>query len=588
MSCRMLLASSLVTLALFGASDADRAFERLGARYLDEFPALGPVGSTTLGDHRFDHLLDEVSPEARARQAEFLRTYIRAVEAIPPGELGRANRIDRALLLRALRSSLWELEEAREWSWNPLVYTGLAGGAVYGLLARDFAPLPARLARVADRLAQFPRLFEQIRATLDVPRVPKIHAETAATQNKGILSMFDEMVLPHLAALEPAERRRLEDALAAARAAVEEHQKWIETELVPKAAGEFRIGPVLFDKKLAMTLDTPLTRAQVRERAEAEYRRCRADMYALARTVYAKEYPYTSFPETPSEEYRQALIRAALEVAYRDTPAANALVATAKASLALATDFVRAKNIVSLPPDPIEIIEMPEFQRGVSLAYCDSPGALEVGQKTFYAVSPVGADWPPEKVRSLLREYNLRSLHNLTIHEAMPGHYVQLAHSNRYPGKLRALLSSGCFIEGWAVYTEEVMMQEGFLDRDPLMGLMILKWRLRAIVNAIIDQAIHAEHMVREEAMRLMVEGAFQEEQEASAKWVRAQLTAVQLSTYFVGYVEQRELRQEVQKAWGKSFSLAKYHDKLLSFGSPPVIYARALLLDLPLPEAAQ
>jgi uncharacterized protein (DUF885 family) len=228
---------------------------------------------------------------------------------------------------------------------------------------------------------------------------------------------------------------------------------------------------------------------------------------------------------------------------------------------------------------------MPEFRRGVSLAYCDSPGALEVGQKTFYAVSPPPEDWTEDQVLSFLREYNTRSLHELTIHEAMPGHFVQLAHSNRYPSKLRAVLSSGPFIEGWAIYAEHTMVAEGFLDGDPLMRLIMLKWYLRGIVNAIIDQAIHVEGMTRDEAMRLMIEGGFQEEREAAGKWVRAQLTSAQLSTYFVGYLEHRDLRREVEKAWGDRFTLKKYHDRLLSFGSPPTRFVRALLLDLEIPR---
>ncbi len=194
-------------------------------------------------------------------------------------------------------------------------------------------------------------------------------------------------------------------------------------------------------------------------------------------------------------------------------------------------------------------------------------------------------DWTPEQVRSFLREYNLRSLHNLTVHEAMPGHFLQRAHSNRYPGKLRAVLSSGVFIEGWAVYTEMMMVEQGFLDKDPLMRLIVLKWYLRDITNAMLDQAVHTEGMTRAEAMQLLVEDAFQEEREAAGKWTRARLTSAQLSTYFVGYLEHDDLRREVEEAWGDQFHLKKYHDKVLSFGSPPVQFVRALLLEREIPR---
>jgi uncharacterized protein (DUF885 family) len=226
---------------------------------------------------------------------------------------------------------------------------------------------------------------------------------------------------------------------------------------------------------------------------------------------------------------------------------------------------------------------MPEFQRGVAVAYCDSPGPLDRRQRTFYAVSPLPEDWTQEQVDSFLREYNSRSIANLTIHEAMPGHFLQIAHSNRHPSTLRAMLGSGTFIEGWAVYAERVMHEQGFRADDPLMHLVQLKWYLRSVTNAIIDAAIHVDGMTREDAMQLMVETGFQEEREAAGKWVRAQLSSTQLSTYFVGYQEHADLRAEAERRWGKDFDLKAYHDQVLSFGSPPVRFVRALMFDEPI-----
>ncbi len=582
----VLLGAALVSWSVAAAaSGADARFDKLAARFIDEYPALSPVGATQLGDHRFDHLLDEVTPEARERTARLYRRYQRELGKIPRDKLSRANQVDAALLAHDLEAGLFGLETLQEWAWNPLRYTGLAGGAVYGLLARDFAPLPERLGHVADRLVQFPRLFEQVRATLEPERVPKVHAETAVRQNRGVLSLFDEMVRPNLGVLAPDERARLEAAMETAREAVERQQTWLEEELLPSAGGDFRIGAELFDRKLAFTLHTPLTRAQVKQRAEREYRDLRAEMYEIARGVWAERYPLTEFPAEPDEAYRQALIRAVLEIAYQELPPRDAIVETAREQLEQATDFVRQAGLVSVPDDPVEIIVMPEFQRGVSVAYCDSPGALDAGQKTFYAVSPIPEAWTEQQVVSFLREYNLLSLQVLTIHEAMPGHYLQLAHSNRYPSKLRAVLSSGPFIEGWAEYAERQMVAAGYLDHDPLFKLIQRKWYLRATVNAILDSAIHVDGMTEDQAMRLMIEGAFQEEREAAGKWVRAQLTSTQLSTYFVGYQEHADLRREVEARESERFALQAYHDRLLSYGSPPVQFVRALMLDLPVPR---
>ena len=538
------------------------------------------MGATSLGDHRFDHLVNQVSSEARAERVAFNKKYIEELEIIPKGELSRAYQVDAALLDNRLRSGIWRIEELQEWSWNPLRYTGLAGGAIYSLMAREFAPVEERLINVAGRLEQFPRMYAQIRETIIPERVPKIHAETAVKQNKGVLSILDNLVVPQKNKLKKRHRKQLNKAIETARKENAKHQKWLEEEVLPKANGNFRIGPKLYDRKLAFTLQTPLTRQQILEKAESELVKTRSHMYDIAKSVYKGMHPYTEFPEVPTEVYQQAVIRAVLEEAYREIPDKDGIIDFARSSIRIAEDFVKKAEILTLPSDPVEIIIMPEFRRGVTLAYCDSPGPLETGLKTFYAVSPLPEEWTEKQVHSYLREYNQRSVHNLTIHEAMPGHFVQLAHSNRYPSTLRAVLSSGVFIEGWAVYVERVFLEEGFLDYDPLMQLIILKWYLRAIANAMIDQKIHAGDMSYDEAMELMIEDTFQEEREAAAKWIRAQLTSAQLSTYFVGFLEHYSLREEVQKRRGAKFVLKDYHDEELSFGSPPVQFVRALMLD--------
>lgn len=563
----------------------DQRFEQLAKRYIDESPALSPIGATTLGDHRFDSLVDDVSDAARQRERAFYQRSLAELAKLDKKSLNRENQVDYQLLTQQLRGDVWRLDVLQEWAWNPVAYTQLTGGAIYGLMAREFAPLEKRLTHVADRLAKLPKLYEQIRAALDAKRVPPIHAETAVKQNRGLISILDNMVKPHREKLSEADRMRLDKAISLAVEATEQHQRWLEKELQPNAQGNFRIGPKLFDAKLEFSLGSKLSRQDVRERAEFELRRVRSEMYAIARGVMLKVDPKADAPEKPSPDQQQAVIAAALEKAYAEIPDREGIVDFAKKSLEMTTEFVRKRDLVTIPPDPLDIILMPEFQRGVSIAYCDSPGPLDVGQKTYYAVSPIPADWTDKQVTSFLREYNFRSIHDLTIHEAMPGHFLQLAHSNRSPRRLRALLSSGTFVEGWGVYSEQLMSEEGFLDRDPLMRLIALKWYLRGIANAILDQAIHVDGMNREDAMKLMVHDTFQEEREAALKWIRAQLTSTQLSTYFVGYQEHRDLRTAAEKTWADKFTLKRYHDGTLSFGSPPVRFVKALLLDEPIPE---
>lgn len=575
----------LATLAVSGdAAEMDDDFEELGEQYIEQVTRFSPVRATDLGDHRFDDQLDEISAAARDRQADWIHGLMTKLDGIASDQLSRRNQVDYELMRHSLDAQLWRLTELREWAWNPLIYTGLAGDSLYGLMARDFAPERQRLNNAAKRLEQFPRFLKQVRATLQPARVPAIHAETAVAQNRGVLKILENMIRPRMSGLPESDRKRLVKAIRTAETAVDEHQKWLETDLQPNARGNFRIGREQYDRKLAFTLHSPLTREQIRDLGEQRVRELQAQMYDIAKDIYRDQYPLTRFPDDPTDEYRRAIIRFGLEKAYDDRPAAGRVVETAKQSAADAVQFIRQKDLITVMPDPLEIIIMPEFRQGVSLAYCDSPGPLEVGQKTFYAVSPIPAKWTQKQTDSFLREYNTRSLDVLTIHEAMPGHFLQIAHANRYRGRLRHLFQSGVFVEGWAVYTEWMMCEEGFRDDDPLLKLVTLKWYLRDVTNALLDQAIHVDGISRYDAMQMMVEDAFQEEREAAGKWVRAQLTSAQLSTYFVGYLEQVEMRQAAERAWGDRFNLKTYHDRVLSYGSPPPQFVRALTLDQKIP----
>jgi uncharacterized protein (DUF885 family) len=570
------------------APGSDESFSSLAARYLDDIADRSPVAATALGDHRADDRLDSVDAAARARTRNTFLDYRETLAGIDRHELSRANQVDAAILHNEIESTLFELDTLEEWAWNPLYYVRLSGNAIYGLLSRDFAPLDERLANAASRLEQLPRFFAQARGSLQPERVPKIHAETAIQQNRGLETIIDAMIVPHLAELSPETRDRLEAAIDIARAAIAGQQAWLEDELLPRANGDFRIGAELYDRKLAFALNSPLSRRDIRALAEREYELVRNEMYEIAKQVYVGVHPYTAFPDSPDEAYKQVIIRAALEMAYRELPPRDGIVEIARQYLQQASDFVVAANLVTMPEEPLEIIVMPEFQRGIALAYFSPPGPLDRDQKAFYAVAPLPADWTEAQVESFLREYNLYSIQSLTIHEAVPGHYLQLALSNRHPSALRSALWSGPFVEGWAVYAERVMIDAGYLDNDPLMRLINRKWYLRAITNAIIDSAIHVDGMTQAEAMKLMVEGGFQEEREAAGKWVRAQLSSTQLSTYFVGYQEHQALRADVEAAWGDEFTLRRYHDQLLSYGSPPVRFVQALMLNEPIPDAAQ
>ncbi len=588
---RVVLAlGSTVLVPLLGAdafaqtpSRADRAFEALGRRWLDRSMRLSPVSATSTGDHRFDREIDDVSAAGRAAGLRFAHQTLHQLEAIDKTQLSRANQVDYAILGNSLRASIWQTETWQTWAWNPLGYQGLAGGALYSLMAREFAPLPQRLESAVYRLEKMPRLLEQTRAALVPSRVPVPHAATYAAQNPGLKSIVTGMIEPHKGELSVSKQRRLERAIAAFNAAVDEHQAWITGTLVPAAQADFRAGAEVFDTQLGYTLVSNLSRADIRRRADAAVTSVRQEMYQVSKQALAGRPGAPATPDNPTAEQQQAVIRAALDIAAAERPARNHLVEDATAATEEARRFVIEHDLITLPEGPVRVILMPEFQRGVAVAYCDSPGPLERHLETFYAISPIPDDWSEEQSTSFLREYNSRAILDIGVHEAMPGHYVQIFHSNRYPSTLRAVLGSGSFIEGWAVYAEEMMCEEGFRANDPLYRLSQLKVQLRTITNSIIDQAIHVDGMTQAEMMTFLTQTAFQEEREAAGKWRRAQLSVTQLSTYFVGFQEHLETRVAARQKQGASFNLKAYHDGVLAFGSPPGRFARQLLLDEPI-----
>ena len=567
------------------AADAavDAKFAGISKQWLDGWLKRNPVTATQQGDHRFDAELDDLSAASREEYVKFSKGVLAELDGIDASKLSRENQIDAAILRNQLQGDIWNLETMQSWAWDPQVYSGLAGGAIYNLMARDYAPMPQRLNAAAARMENIPALLAQARENLDPARVPKTHAETVAKQNKGVLSLIGEFIKPNADKLQGEERKRLDAAVATLTKAVEEHQTWLDKTLVPNAKGDFRIGAERYDEKLKFALMSSLSRAEIKQRAEAEITSVRAVMYSIAQQVLKDKPGAPELPDAPSDAQQQKAIEAALELAYAEKPARDKVVDTAKQTLAQATDFTRAKNLVTVPDDPVEIILMPEFQRGFSVAYCDSPGPLDKGQKTYYAISPIPDDWDAKQTDSFLREYNTRMIHLLSIHEAMPGHYLEGAHSARHPSVLRGVLRSGMFAEGWAVYTETVMMENGYLDNDPLFHLMRYKFYLRAVANAILDQGVHVDNWTREQAMDLMTRRTFQQEREASGKWIRAQLSSAQLPTYFVGVQEHFDLRKAVMAKRGKDFQLKAYHDQVLSYGAPPVRFVRSMMLDEPI-----
>ena len=564
-----LLAAALIAPGLRAETAADAAFEKLASESIEALLKFSPETATQLGDHRYDGELSDYSAAAIAARVEQLRGESAALAQIDQAALTGANRADAEILGLQLKAMLFTLTEERPQDWNPLSYNDSLANAVYLLVARDFAPAAERLRSAKSRLEAMPRVIAQIKANLRNP--PRIHTETTITQTAGAIE-FVKTGLDPLFEKAPEMRAELAPAQEKAAAALADYKAWLEKDVLPTANGDFRLGKEKFREKLHYALDSDMPPEVILQRAERELETTTDELYATALPLFK-----TYFPDAgeKAQADRPRVIRAVLDRLAEKHANDDTVVERAKEITKEATAFVRAKHLMTVPDTPLNVIVLPEFQRGVAIAYCDAPGALEKNGETFFSVSPTPADWTKERKESFYREYNDYMLHDLAVHEAMPGHYLQLAHSNQFhaPTLVRAVFSSGSFIEGWAVYAERVMAESGF--GGPEVRMQQLKMRLRAIINAILDNKVHTAGMTEQEALDLMEKRGFQEEGEAVGKWRRACQSSTQLSTYFVGTVEHDDMRAAAEKKEGAAFDLMKYHDLVLSRGSPPVKYVR-------------
>jgi len=553
----------------------DAEFARLAREYLDDRAERHPDAATGLGDHRFDARLPDPSAQALAAERRALDSWAARLAGLDRAALSAEHQVDAAMMADGIARRVFELDDLREHTWNPLLAN--PGKAIYQLLARDFAPLPDRLGSVAGRLAAIPGVLAEARRQLG--RMPRVHLETAIGQFDGAIALVSNGID---AALEgegatPPSADRLAQVRPAALEALTGHRAWLSAKLAEADSnGGFadpRIGPELFARKLSLTLSAAADADAILARAEADLDRVSEQITELAAHITGQIAGAAGPGVVP-----QVLGRLA-----EDVPDDATILEFCRAALAAQTAFVADRRLITVYDDPIELIAMPEIDRGVAVAYCDSPGPLEPApQPTFIAVSPTPADWPAERVASFYREYNRHMVHDLMVHEAMPGHYLQLQHSRRFTGSdtaIRAALRSGSFTEGWAVYAERVMAEQGYPgEGDPrAVRMQQLKMQLRMTINAILDARIHAHGMTEAEAMALMADRGHQEEGEAAGKWRRAQLTSAQLSTYYVGYSEISDLAADLRAA-GPGQTDQQLHDRMLAHGSPPVRLLRTLI----------
>ncbi len=555
----------------FGQPEAeDMKLEKHFKQYLDGEFKHHPLHATRSGNHDFDDKLDDVSPAARqASIARARKTLAELPKKIDYQRLTRSSQIDFEIWQHEMKKDLWLADNTRVFETDPRVYNHFITESVYSLLTQSTLPQPINVRNAAARMAQIGKVINAARASIKNP--PKVLTEVAIKQNRGAIGFYEKAIFELCG--DDAANSDLKNASKALVLILKEYQKFLEDDVLPRSTGNWRIGKKLFAEKMLLELDAGVTAEEVLKEAESEATRVENEMYVIACQLWHQVFPKKTLP-VDDEKGRRETIRLVLDETSKEHGRADDLIVDARAGVEKIKRFIKDKDILRLPePDRLKIIEMPEFQRGFSIAYLNPAPPLDAKSASYYAISPPPRDWNARRVKSFMEEYNRHILQILTIHEAYPGHYVQLEYANRHPSLIRKVLQSGVFAEGWAVYTEKVMLDEGYGQGDPKLRLHQLKWYLRAVCNAILDYKMHCTEITDEDAILFLILRAFQSEAEAILKILRAKQSSCQLSTYFVGRMAFQRLRRGVQNELGERFELGRFHEAALAHGSLPVKY---------------
>ena len=554
----------------------DPQFSQLSQEFLDNFWKTHPMFASQLGLSEYDSILEVPDEQNRAKKIEFAKNYLVKFNAIEEDELSFSQRTDLKLIVNELEGTLWSYEEFKPYEWNPSAYN--LGSAVSSVLEKQNRPLEERLSDISEKLLKAPQYYQAAKNNIKKPT--KEHTNLAIKQTRGLVAYLNGDVKKQIdkSKLSRREKSTVKQRVSAAAAAANRYATFLKGILAnPKKVegfGSFRIGSEHYAKKFNYDLQIESSPEELYKKALETKEDIRSKMFETAIALYPKYYG----EKLPPKE-RQKVIGNIIDKVAKQHTKPDEFVDTVRKQIPELTEFINQKKILTLDPSkPLKVRETPLYQRGFAGASVDSPGPFDKGRDTYYNVTPLDGMSKKQK-ESYLREYNDYTLQILNIHEAIPGHYVQLVYSNQSPSLVKSIFGNGPMVEGWAVYTERMMLEEGYGENSQELWLMYYKWFLRVVTNTIIDYEIHNKKLTKKDAMKLMVEDAFQEKAEAEGKWNRATVSQVQLASYFAGFSEIYQLRETIKKEDGEDFNLKQFHETFLSFGSAPIKEIKKLML---------
>ena len=554
---------------------ADARFESFKSRFIANLWLEDPGFASSQGYHKYDSLLVIPDSMQRRRAAVFGEKNLKTLATFPLDSLAPSNQIDHRLLANYLRASRWQDDTLRSWQWNPAAYN--LGAGIGDLLNGRHYRLDRRLRNISDQLNHATEYYRAAKNNLRRPT--QEHTLLAIKQNEGGLAVLGAALADSVrrSSLSTREKKQLTDRIATARLAIGSYVGFLKTDVLgAHKFRSFRIGKALFDRKFTYDIQSRFGADEVYRQAQKHKAELLHDMGRRAARLFPKYLPGQPAPTDTLQLIRSVINQLTLKHAPRD-----GFVDAVKRQIPTLVAFVNDHKLLTQDPSkPLVVRETPLYMRGSGAgASVSAPGPYDKGANTYYNVEPLPSTWTTAQAESYLREYNDYTLQVLNIHEAIPGHYTQLVYANRSPSLVKSIFGNGAMVEGWAVYAERMMLEQGYGQNTDEMWLLWDKWNLRVTLNTILDHAVQVDNIAEKDAVALLEREGFQEKAEAEGKWLRATLSQVQLSSYFSGYTEIYALRDELKRKEGNKFDLKVFHEQFLSYGSAPVKYIRELML---------
>ncbi len=564
---------------LYAMGDSNEAFNKYKEQFVLDLWKVYPGWASSVGYHQYDSALVLPTPASRKAEIAFCNRQMSQLKQFDPKTLSDANKIDCKLIENQLAYTIWSINKLKAYEWDPSSYN--VCGSFADMLGNDYEPLDKRLHNFNIRMLQVQNYYNVAKTNIKNPT--REHTELAIEQNLGGLSVFEKDIVDALqkSTLPAAEKEQARNRALVCIAAIKDYVNWLK-HLNNTNPRSFRLGNELYKEKFDFEIQSGSSADAIYEKAIQHKKDLLKKMYDITTQLWPKYFSAVQMPEDHT-----ICIKQMIDALSKTHVKADSFQSAIEHQLPLLVKFIEKKNLIYIDPSkPLVVRREPDYMAGVAGASVSAPGPYDKNGNTYYNVGSLDG-WSAEKAESYLREYNHYILQILNIHEAIPGHYTQLVYANQSPSIIKSILGNNAMIEGWAVYTERMMLENGYdgdhdlnsTEASPEMWLMYYKWNLRSTCNTILDYRVHAGKLTKDEAIKFLTTEAFQEKTEAEGKWKRVSLTQVQLCCYFTGFSEIYSLREELKAKMGSRFNLKKFHEQLLSYGSAPVKYIRDMML---------